>query len=251
MIGPLLGGLVISAFGNTWAVAANATSFVVMLIAVSFIVLPPRQVATLGTNFARQLADAAHFLWRSSRSRFALLAIVGLAASAGPFIGLLPITAHTVFHGGAGTTSIFVTAQGVGAILGALLVPRIVESLGRERALLIGFGVLVPGLSAYALAPFPALAAAALVFIGGGYFCVLVSGQAILQLDVPIDLRARSLALFSVALGLPYVAAVTIDGFAADRWGLRSVHLAMAALSAVAVVGLSRLAPKWQSGLRD
>lgn len=241
VVGPLLGGVVIAAFGTTWAVVANAASFVVMLVAVLFIQLPDRPLARAVGGVIAQLRVAAHHVRTGPRSRFAIASIIALAAAAGPFIGMLPIVAHNVFHGGAGTTSIFVTAQGIGAIVGALYVPKLGQRVGRERALLVGFGVLVPGLLLYARAPNTTVAAVALVAIGGGYFCAVVSGQALLQMDAPPELRARVMALFSVALGLPYVVAVTAHGYLADARGLRESHLAMAALTTLALAALSRM----------
>ena len=114
------------------------------------------------------------------------------------------------------------------------------ERWGRERALLVGFGSLAPALFVYAFAPSSAVAAASLVVIGAGYFCVLVSGQALLQLDAPTELRARVMALFSIALGLPYVVAVTVHGFVGDGWGLRQTHLVMAALTTLVLLRLFR-----------
>lgn len=238
VIGPLLAGVVIAAFSTTWAVVVNAVSFVLMLIAVVFITLPARPKVPATGGLLRQLGEAARHVRRSAPSRFAILSIVGLALSAGPFIGLLPIVAHNVFDGGAAMTSVFVTAQGIGAIIGALTVPKMSARWGRERALLMGFGALAPALAVYAIAPHPAVAAASLVVIGGGYFCVLVSGQAILQMDAPTALRARVMALFSIALGLPYVLAVTAHGFIGDAWGLRQTHLIMAGATAVIAVAL-------------
>ena len=243
VVGPLLAGVVIAASSSTWAVAINAASFVAMFVAVLFIKLPIRPVARSIGGLLRQLREAAAYVRRSARSRFAMLSVVALAISAGPFIGLLPIVAHNVFRGGAGTTSIFVTAQGLGAIVGALIVPRMGEQWGRERALLIGFGSLAPGLLAYSVAPSTAVAAAALVLIGAGYFCVLVSGQALLQLDAPVALRARVMALFSIALGLPYVVAVTVHGFVGDAWGLRETHGVMAAITTLVGLLLFRRVP--------
>ncbi len=233
VIGPLLAGVVIAAFSTTWAVVINAISFVLMLIAVTFIVLPRRPRITPSGNLVRQLGEAARYVRSSPSSRFALLSIIGLALGAGPFIGLLPIVARNVFKGGAGTTAIFVTAQGLGAIIGALIVPKLSGRWGRKRTVVIGFASLSPALAVYATAPHVAIATGALVVIGGGYFCVVVSGQSILQMDAPIELRARVLALFSIALGLPYVAAVTLHGFLGDAWGLRQTHLVMAAITAV------------------
>ena len=250
VVGPLLAGVVIAAFGSTFAVAVNATSFIAMFVAVLFIQLPIRPAARSIGGLVRQLREAAGFVRQSARSRFAMVSIVALAISAGPFIGLLPIVAHNVFGGGAGMTSVFVTAQGLGAIAGALTVPRMGERWGRERALLMGFGSLPPGLLVYSLARSAAVAAAALVLIGAGYFCVLVSAQALLQFDAPVALRARVMALFSIALGLPYVVAVTAHGFVGDVWGLRQTHLVMAAITTlVGLLLLRRTPPTDPSGL--
>ena len=248
VLGPLLGGVVIATLGTTWAVSINAASFVAMFVAVLFITLPDRALSTDGGGIFSQLAVALRHVASHPRSRFAMLAIIALAASAGPFIGMLPIVAHTVFGGGAGTTATFVSAQGFGAIVGALLVPRMSKRWGRELALLVGFAALVPALALYALAPVTAIAVAALVPIGGGYFCVLVSGQSLLQMDAPIALRARVMALFSVALGLPYVVAVTAHGFLGDAWGLRQAHVAMAAITALALVLLARQEDSLRAG---
>ena len=107
----------------------------------------------------------------------------------------------------------------------------------------LGFGSLAPGLLAYSVARSTAVAAAALVLIGAGYFCVLVSGQALLQLDAPVALRARVMALFSIALGLPYVVAVTVHGFVGDAWGLRETHGVMAAITTLVGLLLFRRVP--------
>ena len=237
--GPLLAGVVIAVWSTTWAVTINAVSFVIMFLALLFIALPARPIVRSGGGLVGQLRVGAEHVRQSAKSRFAVMSIIALALSAGPFIGLLPIVAHSVFKGGAGTTSIFVTAQGAGAIAGALIVPKMGERWGRERALLVGFASLAPGLMVYAIAPTSAVAAAALVVIGAGYFCVLVSGQALLQLDAPLNLRARVMALFSIALGLPYVVAVTIHGFVGDAWGLRQTHAVMAGITTL--VGLALL----------
>lgn len=238
VVGPLLAGVVIAALSSTWAVTINAASFVVMFVAVVFIRLPNRPIGRASGGLVRQLRDAAGHVRRHAQSRFAMVSIVALAIGAGPFIGLLPIVAQNVFGGGAGTTAVFVTAQGLGAIVGTLTVPRMSERWGRERALLVGFAALAPALLVYAVAPSSAIAAAALVVIGAGYFCVLVSSQALLQLDAPTELRARVMALFSIALGLPYVVAVTVHGFVGDAWGLRETHVVMAALTGLVFVGL-------------
>ena len=238
VLGPLLAGLLIAATSTTWAVIANAASFVVMLIAATFIRLPERARATGPIGMFTRIAEGAAAVCSNPRCRFALLSVVGLSLSAAPFIGLLPIVAHNTFKGGAGTTSLFVTAQGLGAIIGALSVPRLASMFGRERVILGALLTLCPSLLLYGLGSSTAVAALALVVIGGAYFAVLVSTQGMLQAEAPAALKARALSMFSVALGLGYVVSVTVNGYAADAWSLRGVHVAQGVLSAIAASAL-------------
>ena len=109
----------------------------------------------------------------------------------------MPLTAKYTFHGGAGLYGMFLSALGVGSILGGLLVARQGEQR-RRTVVAIGVAVAVGGLAA-ALAPTIALEVVALVGVGvaGSAFIAVLSAR--LQIHTPTAVRGRVTALWMIA----------------------------------------------------
>jgi MFS family permease len=156
-----------------------------------------------------------------------------MAICASPFIALIPAVAKLVFHGGSGTTSVFVTAQGIGAVAGALAVAPLAQRVGRQRMLVVNFGLLPLSLALYGFAPNTAAAAAALVLVGATYISLFAGLNVVLQLRAPAEFRGRVLSLWMVVIGVIYPIGAVVQGRIGDAVGLRAVTagggLAMAA----------------------
>lgn len=244
VFGPALASLV-ALIGPAWAFAANTVSFVVLLVAWRFVRLPPLPKDSSGVGLAESLRVGIRVIRADRRMSFAVALIAMLAGTAGPFIGLLAIMAKNVHSGGAGITGIFVSSQGFGAVVGALAMARLSERFGRGRAMLGYLFVLMPSLGVYAIAPNPAVAAVALVLVGGSYMGAFSGAQATLQLHSPPELRARVLALFSVALGAAYCSGLAFHGPIGDWIGVREVTLIQAGTCVLGVAFLAIRYPKW------
>jgi predicted MFS family arabinose efflux permease len=148
--------------------------------------------------------------------------------------------ARVRFDGTSSLTSWFVTAQGVGAVLGALALPVLAQRFGRFRMLEVSL-VLLPGaLVLYGLAPVPAAAGAALVAVGATYMFAFSGIGTVVQLRAPAALRARVLSCYFLALGVLYPVGATIQGPIADRIGLGPMTVA-SGVALLAVVALLRL----------
>ena len=69
------------------------------------------------------------------RAAITLIALVALLAS--PFIALVPAVAHRLSHGGArhvaSATALLTTAQGLGAVIGALMIAPLALRIGNCR----------------------------------------------------------------------------------------------------------------------
>jgi MFS family permease len=245
IVGPLLAGLLISATSPAWAVSANAASFAFMLVAAFFIRLPQPKRSEIADSVKNRINEGLNAIRSVPENRLALILIAILAATAGPFIGLIPIVAQNVFGGGAKTISLFVTAQGAGAVVGVLTAASIAERIGRKQAIAWAFALLAAALVLYGRAPNTVVAAAALVIIGACYFTVLTGTQGLLQRNTPSEKRARVLAIFSVALGGPYALAVTFAGYFADRIGLRNLTVLQGIVTLLAISALSITQKGW------
>jgi MFS family permease len=223
VIGPALAGLAIALGSYTWAFALNAVSFAAMLVALSFLRLPhvPHEGED-GSMWARIVVGA-----RAARDepgvRSAIMMIAVIALTASPFIALIPAMARVRHDGGEGLTSTFVTAQGVGAVLGALALPSLAERFGRHRMLMLGLVALPVALVLYGAAPTPLLATLAIALVGATYINVFSGVGTVVQLRAPTHLRARVVSLYFLALGVLYPVGTVIQGPLADRLGLGQV----------------------------
>ena len=126
VIGPALAGGAVAAFGYPIAFVANAVSFLAVVLALVFIRLGPPPASAAQVRLLRSLREG----FRAARAEpacRAAIAVIGLVALlASPFIALVPAVAHRLSHGGArhvaSATAVLTTAQGLGAVVGALMI---------------------------------------------------------------------------------------------------------------------------------
>lgn len=246
VIGPALAGLVIVIGSFAAAFAINALSFLAVIVA--FVVIkvpsPPEPDAEI-TLFGHMRAGA-----REVRSSPPLRAAIGLIAIAGglaaPFIALIPAVAAHLTGGNskaiAGATAALTTAQGVGAVAGALVFPSLVDRFGRRRMILAVLVLTPVALIPYALAPTVPTAIAALVVVGASYICVLSGLSAVMQLRAPAAFRGRVLSLYFATLSVIFPLGAVVQGALARRIGLPATTMggAVLLLGAVAFVAVAR-----------
>ena len=245
VIGPALAGLTVHFFGYGTAFVANAVSFLAVVVALWFVHLPrpPELVRhglwssiTQGARVARQQPGL--------RAAIGLVAIMALLAS--PFIALIPAVARSLTDGRArsvaSATAVLTTAQGVGAVLGALAVASLALRFGRTKLLMGELTGVCVALIAYDLSPTLVWAAVALTIVGGLYIGALSGLSTVVQLQAPPEFRGRVLSLYTVALGVLYPIGSLAQGPIADAIGLpvTTAAASMLLLGALAFVGLAR-----------
>ena len=139
IIGPLLGSVLVLSVGPAWTIGFNAFSFVVMAAAVSLVRRPFRPhdgAEGAGGSVRERLVDG----WRTLRATpgcwhgVVLLVLFNLTVV--PFMGLIPIYVRAEYGGGTGLTGAVASAQGVGAILGGVLIT--VLAARHRRSFLVG-----------------------------------------------------------------------------------------------------------------
>lgn len=251
VLGPALAGVAISLGSHTIAFGLNTVSFGALLAALGALRLVPILRSADDDSLWRRIRVGTRAARREPGVRAAILLISVVALTASPFIALIPAMARVRHGGGSGLTSTFVTAQGIGAVAGALLVPVLAQRLGRHRLLMAGLVALPTALVLYGVAPTPPSATLALVAVGATYICVFSGTGTVVQLRAPAHLRARVLSLYFLALGTLYPIGSTIQGPIADRVGIGQVTAA-AAVALLGFVALWRLiAPRGLRALDD
>jgi MFS family permease len=143
-----------------------------------------------------------------------------------PILTMLPAFATEVLTG-TGTPesrlSMLMASQGLGAILGALIVGTVDTRKHMGRLLLsvqIGLGLLITGFALSTSLPL----SLALLFVGGILFMALFSiSFSLVQLTVPETLRGRVVSIYMVALRGGGPIGGLVAGALADRYSASSV----------------------------
>jgi MFS family permease len=226
VVGPALAGVAIGFGSYTAAFAVNALSFGVMLVALRALRLPARTRVVDGASLAKRIRVGAAAAWAEPGVRGAIVAVSILALTASPFIALIPAMARVRFDGDPSLTARFVTAQGVGAVAGALLLPALASRFGRFRMLGASFLLLPAALVLYGASPTTGVATAALVLVGAAYLLAFSGLGTVVQLRAPAELRARVLSIYFLALGTLYPIGAAIQGPIADQVGIGQLTMA-------------------------
>ena len=180
------------------------------------------------------------------RAAIGTIAVVGLLAS--PFIALVPVMAHHLTHTGArgiaSATGLLTTAQGIGAVAGALAIAPLAARLGRGRVLIACLAALPPVLVLYGFSPTLLFALPALFLVGLVYIGVLSGLSTVVQLRAPSEVRGRVLSIYLVALGVSYPVGSLIQGPLADSLGLAWTTAGTSILLALVLVLARMLRPE-------
>ena len=222
IVGPALAGITVAAFGYSVAFVANAVSFLAVVVALVFVKFsPPSGVRTGLLSALREGFTAAR---REPSCWAAIVTIAVVALLASPFIALVPVVAHHLTDGGAQavaqTTALLTTAQGAGAVLGALCLAPLAARLGRGRLLIWNLALLPAVLVAYGAAQNRWEGVALLFLVGLVYIGVLSGLTTLVQLRAPQAYRGRVLSFFLVALGVAYPIGSLAQGPIIDWIGL-------------------------------
>jgi MFS family permease len=252
VIGPALAGLVITAGGLGWAFGLNTVSFGAVLASLALIRVPPLQRAPGSRpGLWATFVDGVQAARADTGIRTALLLLLATTFLVSPFIGLVPAVAIKVFDAGATGTSTLVTAQGIGAVLSALVAGPLSARLGRRR-LLVGSVLLVgPAAVLYGLAPTFVVATAAIGVLGFVYLWVLSGTGTVCQARAPRELRARIASLFMLAVGGGHSLGLVVQGWLGDRLGLPRVTAVTGLALLGIVVATWALRPEWLRSMDD
>ena len=239
VVGPALAGIVIALGSYGLAFAFNAVSFLAVVVAMLFVRVPPPLHVDEGGIAARIRAGVrAARAEPGCRAAITMIAVVALLAS--PFIALVPAVADRLVDGddalGAATGAL-TTAQGVGAVLGALCIVPLADRIGLRRVLVADLVLCPLALVVYGVMPNLVTAVAALALVGALYIGLLSGLSTVVQLRAPEAYRGRVLSLYMVALGVVYPIGALVQGAVADAAGLPATTAGFA-LALVAVVAL-------------
>ncbi|WAW10256.1 MFS transporter [Oxalobacter vibrioformis] len=197
-IGPAIAGLIIAATGPGAVFVLNAISFFAVVIAIKKWNRSPRT-----SNLPQeQLRGAIRAGLRYARHSPELRAVLARGCAFFVFASapwaLLPLIVRQQLKSGPGTYGFMLACIGVGAICGALLLPRLYGRISRDRLVAITTFTYAAAMLGLAYSTRVYEAAPAMLVIGISWMTVFSSLMTSAQTALPSWVRARGLALYWV-----------------------------------------------------
>jgi MFS family permease len=196
-VGPAIGGGLIAAVGLAPCFLLNAASYLAVIAALRAMDVGGLAVEERVGRARGQVREGLRHAWETPSLR-AVLVVLTLASTFGlNFQLLLPLLTSDEFHRGGGTYGLLMSALGLGAVLGSLLVAAAPVPTPRSVSLIsIGLGV---SLALVTAAPTLSTAFAAVFVMGIAAGVFIPSTAAALQVSTTGAFRGRVMALYSVA----------------------------------------------------
>jgi MFS family permease len=236
IIGPMLAGIALALGSPSLCFALNAASFAFVVLMFSFVRSTARPKPITRVRVWAETAVGARRAWEVKGCRYPILAIGTIALIGSPFIALIPAMAIQTLHAGRDGVPWLVTAQGVGAVIGALTLPSLAKRTSRLKVLKSSVAGVAVGLALYGAAPNLALAVAALALLGAAYVGTITGLNTSVQLHAPVKERSRILSLYTLSLSIFYPIGALAQATMAKYWGVRPVTMSAAGLLAVVFV---------------
>ncbi|MBQ4334119.1 MAG: MFS transporter [Myxococcaceae bacterium] len=203
VVGPALAGFLVASVGEGWCFLLNGLSYFAVFFALTRIRVDesPRlgcHERDGGFKALRQMRDGFAFVGRSLPMR-ALLLLVGLISLVGmPYVVLMPIFADQILGTGSGALGLLLGANGVGALMSALVLAMRSNPCGLERWVAraaLSFGVL---LALFAISESLWISLLLLPGIGASAVMQMASTNTLLQTLTTDEMRGRVMSAYSI-----------------------------------------------------
>jgi len=198
VIGPALAGLVIARWGTALAFFFNGVSFLAVIAALMTLHAQGLPRANSGRAMRQEIAEGLWYALRTPRIALVMSLVMAVSAFFFNYNTLVPLLARDILHQDAHGFGLLMTAVGIGAVAGAV----VLASLGAERppTNVLITAALALGLATMLMASVGrfGVAVAVLVVMGFCGMLFMTGANTTVQLTVPDELRGRVMSLHTL-----------------------------------------------------
>lgn len=237
IVGPAIGGVLVSAFGAPAVLIVDAATYLVAFLLVLAFVRAGKPVPH--DESSRGLLAGVRFLARDRVLGPMTLIVILLDGSGSALFASLPALAFVRFHQDAQVAGFLFTAFGIGALAGSVLAMKALERFPPLR--LAGGSIVLAVLPLWLLVATLPWAAVGAVLLACGLFVPLVNAPAmgLISTRPPAALRAKVMTAIMTASALGGPAGRIVVGPLFEHWGIAATYATIAgALSLAALLFL-------------
>jgi MFS family permease len=249
LAGPALGGLLLAGGGMPAVLAVDALLYLAVIAALLGLPRPGRLRSGDGSRRMgwSMLLDGVRFARATPRLSAILCNTVIFNIFCWPSVSMIPVIAQERLKLGTEGTGVLASMDGLGSLLGALLITWLARRL-RHGAVYIGGTVLfLAMLPLFALSTHALLSALFLIGLGMGQGAFAVMQSTLVFLAAPPDRRLEAMGLVTTCIGIAPLGFVLV-GWLAQHLGAPGAAITCSA-GGLATMALTRSI--WKPCLRD
>lgn len=237
MIGPAVGGVLITAIGGGWAFAVNAAACLYTVTTLAMLKTDQLSASVRTPKGKGQLREGGHYVLRKPAIFWCTVTagFVSVFAMSTPV--LMAAFADNVFHTGAGGYGLLNTVVAAGALVGALASTR--RTSLRLRGVLAGAGAFGGFLMLASLARNPAVFAILMFCAGIGCLWFLTGANQLVQVSSNLAIRGRVMALYMMVLIGGQAIGGPMVGWLAENLGPHTALMIAGAMPLLAAAGIA------------
>jgi MFS family permease len=218
-VAPLIAGFLVATLGEGWCFAINGATYLAVIAGLLMMRLEEHKRDRGPQSALSRVREGFHFVHDTAPIRRILVALALVSLLGAPFTVLMPIFASKVLHAGPRGLGLLMSANGVGSLIGSLLLASRRGLTGLGPWIVFGSAGLGAALILFSLSRSFALSLLILGAVGFCMFYQLTVSNALIQAMSPNALRGRVIAILSMLiLGVVPFGAL-LAGFLAEHFG--------------------------------
>jgi MFS family permease len=244
IIGPSLAGVVLTFSGPGTCFGLNAASFLAIIVALSFIRLRAPALTAAAETLWQRISGGVRFVAGHRDIRLLVLLVAVFSSFGIVYLPLMPVFARDVFNAGPRGYGLMMTAVGVGALAGALVLATLSRTRHKGRILLFGTVALAALLLAFSRVRTLPLAVGLLALIGTCQATISSLTNTLIQTMSPDAVRGRVMSVFVLCFNGMFPIGSLIGGSIAQKAGAPAAALVGGSVVLVSLTVISFVRPQ-------
>lgn len=219
VVGPAIAGLAYASLGPAWCFTINGISFLAVIIALLLMRLPKSYIDVKRTSAIRDIKEGFRNAIDNRTIRILIINMGFLSLFGLSLMTLLPAWSSDILNGNATTYGLLLSARGIGALVGALMIASLSSRNVRGKLWMVGNLTMPVLMAAFAFARWIPLSTALIIIIGWSFMVQVNTSNAIVQTQVEDHMRGRVMSIYTLIFFGAMPLGALLVGYMADKIG--------------------------------
>jgi Arabinose efflux permease len=220
MVGPAVGGILLSMYGEAVCFGVNFVSFIAVIGSLLAMRLKPKPILAKQESTWKGLKEGFNYLRHSPHIMSLILLLASSSLLIIPYTTLLPVIAREMFSGDATTFSWFESAAGLGAMIGAIYMARTQVGTNLRFRVMKAAALFSLAILALSFASWLPLALLSTLLAAMGMMVQNSSINTYIQTHSMPAYRARAISYYIMAFQGVFPLGSLLVGALASAWGI-------------------------------